>query len=431
MATNKKLSRRSMLKLAGMSAAGATLAACGPATVVVTKEVEKIVTQEKVVTEEKIVEVTSTPTMGMTNALGMEYPPDALPLEKQYWPTTVGTTGGGFGHIMESLYNRAFEHNGGQDTLTTLNLDGEVVGHGAESWTQSDDGLSWDFKLRKELTWSDGTPVTAHDWEYTLKWSIGRGYDFGWFYTDIVGVQEVLNKAAEPDTIGIKAIDDYTLRITTKNITPYTPSLGVWFYPGKKDIWETAGDNWALDPARYVACGPFTLKEFNRGIKNLWVPEREVHGRARSLVDRDPRADHAQRPAGLHRRRNPELRDRRDLAARRNRLHQRQPGFARRVAPAAFYRDGLHRLQHHARQVPAHRQSRCAAGAVQSARQGNPGRRDLPRIRQPGLGHPAQGLPGLLRRQTEGTRPQQVRSRGGQAAAVEGRLPGWQGLPQV
>jgi ABC-type transport system substrate-binding protein len=52
----------------------------------------------------------------------------------------------------------------------------------------------------------------------------------------------------------------------------------VWFYPAKKDLWETAGENWALDPARYVACGPFTLKEFNRGVKNLWGLNEKYSG---------------------------------------------------------------------------------------------------------------------------------------------------------
>ncbi len=270
------LSRRQLLKVAGLGTAGAALSACAPQTVEVIKEVVKEV--EKTVEVEKIVEVTAVPVKGMTNALGMEFPSDALPIEEQFVEVNVGVTGGGFGHIMESLYNRAFEHAGGQETLTTLDIDGNVIGVGAESWKQSDDGLSWDFMLRKDLVWSDGSPIVAGDWEYTLKYSIDKGYDFGWFYSDIVGVQDALGKKARAEFIGIKAVDDYTLRITTKAVTPYVPGLGVWFSPAKKGIWESAGENWALDPERYVASGPFNLKEFNRGIKNLWVLNEKYKG---------------------------------------------------------------------------------------------------------------------------------------------------------
>jgi hypothetical protein len=50
----------------------------------------------------------------MTNALGITLPADASPLDQQIRATPPSGVGGGFGHIMESLYNRAFEHNGGR-----------------------------------------------------------------------------------------------------------------------------------------------------------------------------------------------------------------------------------------------------------------------------------------------------------------------------
>lgn len=272
MSTNKKLSRRNMLKLAGLTSAGAALAACAPQTVVVTQEVEKVVEKEKVV------EVTAAAPTGPTNALGVTLPADALPLEQQYIKAPIGGTGGGFGHIMESLYNRAFEHAGGAETLTSLDINLETVPIACESWSVSEDGLSWDFALRRDLVFSDGTPITAHDWVYTLRWSLARGYDFGWFYTDIKNATEVMNGSVPPEELGIEAVDDYTLRITTKAYTPYLPGLGTWFEVARKDIWETAGENWALDPARYVSSGPFKLTEFNRGVSHKWTLNETYKG---------------------------------------------------------------------------------------------------------------------------------------------------------
>lgn len=274
MNTKGKLSRRKLLKLAGMGAAGAALASCAPQTVTV------VVTQEV----EKQVEVTSTPAKGLTNALGVELPADALPLDKQFILLPIGTVGGGFGHIMESLYNRAFEHAGGAETLTSLDIELNTVPTACESWTQSDDGLSWDFKLRKDLVFSDGSPITAKDWEYTLKHSLGNGYDFGFFYLDIKNAADVLSKKKQPDELGIEVVDDFTLRITTNLPTPYAPSLGTWFEVAKNGIWESAGENWALDPKRYVSSGPFILSEFERGVRHKWTLNDTYKGIRRPYV---------------------------------------------------------------------------------------------------------------------------------------------------
>ncbi len=142
-----KISRRQLLKgatfLAAAAGAQTLLAACQPTA--------------------PAAPAPAASTGPVINALGVEFPSDALPLSEQVWTEGIGQTGGGYGHIMESLYNRAFEHCGGMETLTTLDKDFNVIGVGAESWTPSDDGSYWDFKLREGLQFSDGTPLTAQD----------------------------------------------------------------------------------------------------------------------------------------------------------------------------------------------------------------------------------------------------------------------------
>ena len=53
--------------------------------------------------------------------------------------------------------------------LTTFSAQGEIVPGAATHWTVSDDGLTWTFSLRKHLRWSDGTPLTADDFVYSLR----------------------------------------------------------------------------------------------------------------------------------------------------------------------------------------------------------------------------------------------------------------------
>ena len=50
--------------------------------------------------------------------------------------------------------------------LTTFNAEGATVPGSAESWTVSEDGLTWTFRLRDNLQWSDGQPLTAHDFVF-------------------------------------------------------------------------------------------------------------------------------------------------------------------------------------------------------------------------------------------------------------------------
>ncbi len=283
----RKLSRREFLMATGVSALGGLLAACAPETVIQTveveKEVEKIVetTVEVEKEVEKIVEVTAAAPTGPTNSRGVVLPADALPLDQQNWNLGISTVGGGYGHIMESLYNRTFEHNGGYEALTTLNTDFETVGNGAVSWQISDDGMYWDFKLNPGVMWSDGNPVKASDWVFTLQRSLANSYDFAWFYFDIKNASKVAAKELGPEELGIEAIDDETLRIYTEAPTPYLPSIGTWFGVASpaaygNSLGET--NNWALDPATYISCGPFILTKFERGVEYIWGPNAKYNG---------------------------------------------------------------------------------------------------------------------------------------------------------
>lgn len=293
MSNQKHLSRRQFLRLVGTASAGAFLASCAtpePEVIERTVEVEKVVEKtvevevEKTVEVEKVVEVTPVPRTGPVNPLGEVLPADALPLEEQYILMSEGGTGGGYGHIMESLYNRAFEQAKGQEPLTSLDINFDVYGVGCESWEPSADGTYWDFFLRKGLTWSNGDPVTANDWVYTLRWSLSNGYDFAWFYFDIKNAAAVTSGELPPEDLGIEAIDDYTLRIYTEAPVPYLPMLGVWFEVMPEGAQEELGENWALDPERYVASGPFMLSKFDRQLGNLWELRPEYTGIRRPWV---------------------------------------------------------------------------------------------------------------------------------------------------
>ena len=95
-----KLSRRKFLSGLGAAAAGAAIAACQPKTVLVEKEVTKVVKETVMVEGQSVevtkiveVEVTAAAPTGPTNALGVTLPADALPLEEQYRLIQLGKPG--------------------------------------------------------------------------------------------------------------------------------------------------------------------------------------------------------------------------------------------------------------------------------------------------------------------------------------------------
>ena len=90
--------------------------------------------------------------------------------------------------------------------------DGEVIPAMAESWTISDDGLVWTFKLI-ETTWSDGVPVTANDFVYALRRiqdpAIASQYSSLLYI--IKNAQSLNEGRVAPEELGVRAIDDLTL----------------------------------------------------------------------------------------------------------------------------------------------------------------------------------------------------------------------------
>ena len=95
------------------------------------------------------------------------------------------------------------------DSLVFPTPDGGVKPWVAESWEISEDGLTWDFKIRKDITFHSGNKLTAHDAAYSMKRLLEIGEGFAFLFYSYVDSVEV--------------IDDYTLRLNCK--APYGPLL--------------------------------------------------------------------------------------------------------------------------------------------------------------------------------------------------------------
>ena len=172
--------------------------------------------------------------------------------------------------------------------LVTLNKDLEIIPDLAESWEISDDGKKYTFSLRKDIKFSNGDPVTAED----FKWSIERAAnpDTGSmnaevYLGDILGVKEVIESGGEiNEVVGLKVIDKKTLEITIDE--PKTYFLAKLTYPTafvlNKNYVEQQGESWIDSP---VGTGPFILSEYQIGQtlklkknENYWGEKAKVDG---------------------------------------------------------------------------------------------------------------------------------------------------------
>ena len=173
-------------------------------------------------------------------------------------PTLNGASDGG------DVINQTFE-------ALTREKSGIVYPGIAESWEISEDGLTVVFKLR-ESKWSDGSPLTAHDFVYSWKRGMDPAtaseYSWIWEYTNVVGAYEAAFEGGSLDDVGVTAVDDYTLEIKLNTRTDYIISLLSFYHfmPVKQSSVEAKADGaWAKDPALAVSNGPFVLTSYEIG----------------------------------------------------------------------------------------------------------------------------------------------------------------------
>lgn len=142
----------------------------------------------------------------------------------------------------------------------------------------SDDERVYTFTLRDDVTWSDGTPVTAHDFEYSWKKAVDpkTSAAYGPQFEEIVeGASEILVGDKPSDELGVTALDDKTLEVVLEAPVPYFKDLltTAVFFPQPKEYVEEQGEKYALDSDHTLYNGPFVLSNWN-GTGETWTYEK-------------------------------------------------------------------------------------------------------------------------------------------------------------
>ncbi len=111
--------------------------------------------------------------------------------------------------------------------LLSYSANSELVAGAAEAWSTSDDGLTYTFHLREDARWSNGDPVTAEHFAFSLRRLVdpATAAFYSFMITDVLNGRQIVDGELPPSELGVEAVDDHTLIITLERPTPYLLSL--------------------------------------------------------------------------------------------------------------------------------------------------------------------------------------------------------------
>lgn len=153
--------------------------------------------------------------------------------------------------------------------LVALNPDYEPVPDWAESWQSSSDSRRWVFTLRRNRSgWSNGDPVRAQDfvWSWQRMLAPETGAPQAPLLFDVVNARAVNQEGADPASLGVRALDDWTLEIELEQPRSYFPVLlGLpGLLPAHRPSVEAWGNRWT-EAGHCVSNGPFQLASWEHG----------------------------------------------------------------------------------------------------------------------------------------------------------------------
>ena len=241
----KRISRRNFLKVAGVGAAAMGLAACGGSK------------SGSTATSGTASSAAGSST-GSVNTAGftVQYGPNPETLDPSLNSAVDGA------NTIITIF----------EPLLIINENNEVIGGQAESWEESEDGLTWTFTMRDGLKWSDGTDLTAKDFEYSFK-RMADPATAAPYAATCLGMIDGFDaaQAGDTDALNVKASDDgKTLTIVLSYPCSYFDKMAAFasMSPVQQATVEANGDAWCTSAETFVSNGPYMITE--------WTPSERI-----------------------------------------------------------------------------------------------------------------------------------------------------------
>lgn len=154
----------------------------------------------------------------------------------------------------------------------------------AERWQLREDGAT--FWLRRDARWSDGRPVTAHDfvfaWQQVVLPATASRYAFALF--PVKNAERINRGELAADALGARALGDYQLEVEFERPCPYFLGLTAFatYYPLRADFYRERGARYAADAGDLLFNGPFTLERWDHGAR-LTLKKNPRYWNARAI----------------------------------------------------------------------------------------------------------------------------------------------------
>ncbi|MCY4451288.1 MAG: peptide ABC transporter substrate-binding protein [Immundisolibacterales bacterium] len=159
-------------------------------------------------------------------------------------------------HVIRDLFEGLLSQDG----------EGNLVPGVATGYEASDGNTTYTFTLREDARWSNGDPVTAHDFVYGWRRAVdpATASPYAWYLelTEMVNAREILAGEKDPSALGVRAVDDHTLEVKLTTPLPYFPAMTTYatLFPAHRATIEAHGADWTA-PGNMVSNGAYVLDE--------------------------------------------------------------------------------------------------------------------------------------------------------------------------
>jgi len=175
----------------------------------------------------------------------------------------------------------------------------EVIPELATNWQANPDCTVYTFYLRKDVKWTNGEPVTAHDIVWTIQRNLlsGKAIMFKTLYilknaesiylknktATALNYNDFITSDDTLESLGVRAIDDYTVEFTLEHPAGYFPSLvSTWIYrPLPRKTIEQYGDSWT---EHIQTNGPYQLAKWEKGNKLILKKNQNYYAAAKVSI---------------------------------------------------------------------------------------------------------------------------------------------------
>ncbi|QDR64626.1 peptide ABC transporter substrate-binding protein [Mammaliicoccus sciuri] len=151
--------------------------------------------------------------------------------------------------------------------LYTLDKDDKAIPAVAKGDPKiTNDGKKWTIKLRDDAKWSNGDPVTAHDFVFAWRKVVDpdTASEYAYILYDIKNAEEINSGDKKPEELGVKAVDDHTLEFELTKSLPYYKELLSFgtFMPQNQKFVKKQGDKYGTTVKTTLYNGPFKMTDW-------------------------------------------------------------------------------------------------------------------------------------------------------------------------